>query len=250
MSLLDHVADVAFASSIPTDLILGTYTGTIISPAPAATPFTKTTTELAITTNIPESTFFQGIFSIDGGTTWVDFNGQIPNLTTPSMAALQTQMMYGHSAPGTLTLAADNWSYYNGTTTTSAPYTFLYKVVIFARPGQGDITAQPVVNPLNFSTAYNYQKISRDSAASITIPVGTATVNVSHNLGYVPKIRHYIENLSVAPTTDLYDFGYFASSDTRFNCSIDTTTVHYFFDNSDGVGDMTAKLYTRIYYDS
>lgn len=161
-------------------------------------------------------------------------------------------MMYGRSKAGTLTLTADNWSYYNGVGTTSAAYTFLYKVVIFARPGQGDITPQPVVQELNFSTAYNYQKIKRDSGpAAISIPAGaTANVDVTHDLGYIPKIRHYIENFSYAATTDLYDFGYFASQYILFNCSIDTTKVRYFFDNSGGAGAMTFNIYTRIYYDS
>lgn len=251
MSLLSNVANVAFASSIPMDLILGTYTGSLASPAPAASPFTKTTASVTITTNIAEKTFFQGIFSTDGGTTWLDFNAQIPNTTNPTNIALQTQMMYGYSQAGSLVLSADNWSYYNGTTTTSAAYTFLYKVVIFALPGQGNVTPQPVVNPLNFSTKYNYQKIARDSGpAAISLGIGTTTVNVTHNLGYIPKIRHYIDNFSFAATSNLYDFGYFASNYTLFNCSIDTTKVSYFFDNSGGAGPMTFNLYTRIYYDS
>jgi hypothetical protein len=241
---------IKYGGAYNTDLILGTYSGSIFSPAPAATPFTHTSTSVTIPTNIPETTFFQGVFSTDGGTTWLDLNSQTPNLTAPGLAVLQTQVMYGHSVLNGLVLTADNWSYYNGTTTTSASYTFLYKVVIFARPGQGDVTPQPVVQKVNFNTKNNYQKISRDSAANITLPVGTVTVNVAHNLGYIPKIRHYIEDFSYGPTTGLYDFGFYASQYTLFNCSIDTTQVSYFFDNSTGTGPLTAKLYTRIYYDS
>lgn len=242
-----------FDSLLATDRILGTYTGTINSPAPAAIAFTKTSTSTTITTNIPERTFFQGIFSIDGGVTWLDFNSQIPNITVPSRPALQTQMLYGYSLEGSLVITADNWSYYNGTTTTSASYLFVYKVALFARPNQGDITAQPVVQPLNFNTKYNYQKISRDSVGSVTIPTTTATITITHNLGYIPKIRHYVDNFiySGLGGNNLYDLGYFASQFVGINVYIDTTTVYYFIDNSYvGSVPITTTFYTRIYYDS
>lgn len=250
MALLDNVDKIAFASSIPSDLILGTYTGSFVAAAPATIPFTKTSTNFTINTGISEKTFFLGIFSTDGGTTWVDFNSNIPNISNPSVVALQTQMLYGRSKPNTLVLTADNWSYYNGSTTTSAAYTFQFKVVVYARPDQGNVTPQPVTQSLNFSTVYNYQKIFRDSVFPFTLPIGTSTLTLTHNLGYIPKIRGYIDNFSYATdTAALYDFGYF-SSQTLFDLYIDTTSVKYFFDNSSGVGNMTGTIYTRIYFDS
>lgn len=252
MSLLDHVQDVAFSSSIPTDLILGTYTGSVVAPAPAAIPFTKTSTSVTISTSIAEKTFFQGIFSTDGGVTWIDFNGQIPNNTNPATVALQTQMMYGRSVAGSLILTADNYSYFNGFITTVAAYTFLYKVVIFASPDQGDVTAQNVINPLNFDSRYNYQKISRDSVFPFSFPAGgTSSANIVHNLGYIPKVRSFVDNFSYLPgNISLYDFGYFMSEYLIFQMYISTTTLTYFIDNTAGVSPITGTLYTRIYYDN
>lgn len=251
MSLLDHVKDVAFAASIPTDMILGTFTGSLFSAAPSPTSTQKTTTTTAIATGIPEKTFFQGIFSTDNGVTWVDFNSNIVNSTNPSFVGLQTQMMYGRSAPGTLTLSADNWTYYNGTGYTSASYTFLYKVVLFARKDQGNVTPQPVAQQLAFSARYNYQKIFRDSIFPFSFAVGTTTAVLTHGLGYIPKVRSYVDNFSFADNTvSLYDFGYFLSQYNIFQLYMDETTVKYYIDNSSGSVPLTGTLYTRIYYDT
>jgi hypothetical protein len=251
MSLLDHVQDVAFAASIPTDLILGTFTGSLFSPAPAATSTQKTTVSTTVITNIPEKTFFQGIFSTDNGVTWLDFNSNIVNKTNPSFVGLQTQMMYGTSLPGSLVLYADNWTYYNGTGYTSASYTFLYKVVLFAQKGQGDVTPQPVRQPLNFSARYNYQKIFKDSIFPFNFPNITVDAVINHNLGYIPKVRTYVDNFSFADhPTALYDFGYFLSQYNIFQLYMDENTIHYFIDNSLNSGNISGTLYTRIYYDS
>lgn len=255
MALIDNVNDVAFASSIPTDLILGSYTGTLSATAPGLGFPQRTQTSTTVATGIEEKTFFQGIFSTDGGTTWLDFNSNIPNNTNPSFVGLQTQMMYGYIKSGSLIVAADNWNYYNGIGYSSAAYTFTYKVVLFARPSQGNITPQPVTQARNFSSFYNYQKIFRDSTFDFSLPVGTSTAILTHGLGYVPKIRTYVDNfyaggLVSTDTAALYDFGYFLSQYTIFQLYISTTTITYFIDNTGGAGPMTGTLYTRIYYDT
>jgi hypothetical protein len=251
MSLLDHVKDVAFAASIPTDMILGTFSGSLFASAPSPTTIQKTTTTTSIATGIPEKTFFQGVFSTDNGVTWVDFNSNIVNNTNPSFVGLQTQMMYGKSSIGTLTLSADNWTYYTGSGYTSASYTFLYKVVLFRRPNQGNVTPQPVAQPLNFSARYNYQKIFRDSVFPFDFAIGTTTATITHGLGYIPKVRSYVDNFSFADDiVSLYDFGYFLSQYNTFQLYMDEMTVNYYIDNSSGLSALTGTLYTRIYYDT
>jgi len=252
MSLLDNVDKVAFASSIPTDLMLGSFSGSLSSPSPGSTLFpSKTSTSVTITTGISEKTLFQGVFSTDGGTTWCDFNSNIA-ARLGSFSNLQTQMMYGYSKANSLTLTADNWNVTSdGTHWNGSAYTFMYKVVLFNRPGQGDVTPQPLVESLNFSAQYNYQKIFRDSTFDFTFPVGTNTATITHNLGYVPKFRCYIDNFSSGLAPDnaaLMDYGYFISQFSIFQCYADTTTIKYFVDNSGGVSALTGTLYTRIYY--
>lgn len=250
MALLDNISQIAFTSLIPTDLILGTYTGSLLSTAPTATLFpAKTTSSATIATGIPEKTFFQGVFSTDNGVTWVDFNSN-KVLTLGTFANLQTQMMYGVSQAGTLTLNADNWNQTaNGSSYTANAYTFLYKVVLFAMPGQGNVTPQLVGQATNFNAKYNYQKIFRDSKFDFNLPIGTTSSVITHNLGYIPKIRTYVNDLSFHTSTGLYDFGYFISQYTIFQITITTTKITYFIDNSSGATNMTGTMYTRIYYD-
>jgi hypothetical protein len=251
MALLDHVDQVAFASSIPTDLLLGTFSGSVVATAPSVGFFpTKTTATVTIPTGINEKTLFQGVFSIDGGTTWCDFNSN-KSITLGSVSNLQTQMMYGTSKPGILTLNADNWSVTSDAVNYSgSAYTFMYKVVLFARANQGDISAQPVVQQRNFSSFTNYQKIYRDTVANVSFPAGTAsTGTITHDLGYVPKIRSYVDNFSKASdTTALYDFGYFLSQFVIYQIYMDTSKIYYYVDNTAGVSPATGTFYTRIYF--
>lgn len=242
---------IQFGSMFATDQILGTYTGTLNVAAPASAAFAqKATANTTITTNIPEKTFFQGIFSIDGGVNWVDFNSN-KAVTLGSFANLQTQVMYGYSKAGSLTLVADNWSQTsNGSSFSGSAYTFQYKVVIFARPGQGDVTPQPVTQQRSFSSKYNYQKIFRDSVFPFSFPVGTSTATLTHNLGYIPKFRSYVDNMSsnVPDTTALVDFGYLVYTYVAFQIYMDTTTINYSINNG-GTSAITGTLYTRIYFD-
>jgi hypothetical protein len=128
----------------------------------------------------------------------------------------------------------------------------MYKVVLFARPGQGNITTQSLAQPLNFSARYNYQKIKFDSTYDFSFPSGTSTATLNHGLGYIPKIRSYIDNFSSGSSPDstaLMDFGYFLSQFTAFQLYMDTNNIYYTVNNS-GVSSLTGTLYTRVYYDS
>jgi hypothetical protein len=250
MALLDHVKDIAFASRIPVDQILGTFSGSLSVNATSTTTFPdKVSASTTVTTNIPERTFFQGVFSTDNGVTWVDFNSN-RSIQLGGFANLQTQMVYGRSLPGQLVITGDNWNRTSdGITFTASPVTFLFKVVLFAMPGQGNITPQPAAQQRNFNSQLNYQKIFTDTPANFSWPIGATTATLNHNLGYVPKYRLYISNFSfAADNTALYDFGYFVSQYTIFQAWSDNNTLSLYFDNSSGAGPMTGTIYVRIYY--
>lgn len=250
MALLDNIDQVAWTSLVQSDLILGTFTGSVAVPAPTTALFpNKVTGSTTIATGINEKTFFQGVFSVDGGVTWCDFNSNV-TLTSGSFVNLQTQMMYGASSVGTLTLYADNWTQTsNGINYSGSAYTFQYKVVLFAKPDQGDVTPQPVTQQRNFSSFYNYQKIYRDYTSNFSYAVGASTGVITHGLGYVPKVRMYVDNFSPASNTSaLYDLGYYLSQFVKYQVYLDSTTINFYIDNSAGVAPITGTLYARVYY--
>jgi hypothetical protein len=243
-----------FHSGYKIDQILGTYTGSLYNPAPAANPFTCNTVSVDISTNINDTTFFQGIYSINGGGTWNDLNCHIPNLSTPSVPAFQTQTMYARSLPNILRLYSDNWSYYNGSTTTSSDYTFLYKVIIFAKSNQGLVTPQPIGSKFHFNSAYNYQKIAVDDVRTVTIPnTGTnTTISVPHNLNYIPKVRSFMENWIDGMGTlqpGLVDWGWWSSASLADNWRLDTNNVYYDTIASAFGANQTMTFHTRVYFD-
>lgn len=228
-----------FASFIPIDKIIGTYTGSFVSPAPTSGGGTTTTT-FPITTNIPTSTFFQGIYSIDNGVTWNDFcNNQLvlpPGIFFPFFSVI------GKSTANTMTIKAIN--NYNYNTSSSSSYTVLFKVALIARPDQGIITPQPIGTNTFFNSKYNYQKILSDTINNITISSGSQSFTIPHNLGYIPKIRPFIfSNIDSSMNEAVNSFL------GRPDIKIDTNNVYFTF-NAPFTGWTTGKLYMRIYYDN
>lgn len=251
MSLIDNIEKVALTTTLPSDLILGTYEGSISVAAPGATVLfpTMTTNSNTFATGINEKTLFQGIFSVDGGTTWSDFNSSTP-VQLGSWLNLQTQLAYAKINAGSFTVIAENWSRTSdGTNFSGSAYTFMYKVVLFAKMTQGDVEPQAFLQPRTFNSAYNYQKIYRENVYNFVFPVGTSLLILNHNLGYVPKIRMFVDNFSNASDTSaLYDFGYFVSQFPKYQVYLDTTTFNVYVDNSLGIAPMTGTFYTRMYY--
>lgn len=181
---------VALHMSIPdylVDNIIGIHTGsfTVSAPTDLSSPTTATDT---FTTGFGDSCLFQGVFSTDSGSTWNDFGVMIPNLTTAGQPVLQTVTCYGWiDSSGILT--ANGVNYYDYVHSTSQSYTIQYKVVFFAKDTQGSITPLSTNEILQYNSAYNYQKIDlKGSFANAS----TATT-VSHNLGYIPKVRSWID---------------------------------------------------------
>lgn len=253
MSLTSNIQDVEFSSAFDIDKIIGTFEGSFSAPSGAAP---ERTTQ-SITTSIPESTLFQGIFSVDGGSDWHDFGADILS------GSLLNVTVSGRSNSDTFSVVADNFTAGGGATT----YTVLYKVALIAKPNQGTITPQPVGADIIFDSRLNYQKIVSDVMRSISIPNASEGIEVfAHSLGYIPKVRSFIEIDSAygadAPA-GLYESVHFArlafgAGATAPNPNFQTTSGIYLDDinasivlkNNTGRGNFSGTLFMRIYYDA
>lgn len=172
-----------FHSGYGIDQIIGTYTGSFVAVAPAPLGAPQRTT-FVITTNIPESTFFQGIYSVDGGNKWYKFN------TDTSSSVLGSEVnVYGGSNPDTFTLTA-----VNSTGSSPTAFTVMYRVALIAKPDQGTIDPQPTASNIVFNSRENYLKIVLDGTANISLGVGGTTRQAFvHGLGYFTQAIAYLE---------------------------------------------------------
>lgn len=237
---------VYFASQYPIDKVLGTFEGSFTASAGGS----PTRTTESISTSIPESTLFQGIFSIDGGTTWRDFGKWL-------QAGLNIDV-FGRSTANTLAVIADNFS---------SSVTVMYKVALIAKPNQGDITPQPAGADIIFDSRLNYQKVLLDEARAISITNGNqGTESFTHSLGYIPKVRSFIEissSYGANTPAGLYETGHFAleafsagatASGSNFESTsgvqLTTSVARAVLKNSTGRGNFSGTLFMRIYYDA
>lgn len=216
---------IVFASSIATDKLLGSYTNSFTSGN--STPGTTTTTTDTKVTNIADTTFVVGIFTIDGGTTW---NGMETDINhSDAQGDIQ---VFAQSSSGIVQVVAKN------TRNASAPvgtwsFTVQYKIMLIAKSDQGTVTPQPIGGNVYFDSRKNYQKIAFDTFQTIS---GTDTVTTfTHNLGYIPRVRVFYETAGV-----LRIRGGITSSRTDITTSTVTVTM---------AGTIAStKLYARIYY--
>jgi hypothetical protein len=220
-----NASSVVYASSIATDKLLGSYTNSFTSTN--STPGTTTTTTDTKVTNIADTTFVVGIFSIDSGTTWnameadinhSDSNGDISVFAQSSSGIVQViaKNIRNSSAP------AGTWT-----------FTVQYKIMLIAKSDQGTVTPQPIGGNVYFDSRKNYQKIALDTFQTIS---GTNTVTTfTHNLGYIPRVRIFYETAGVMRIR-----GGISSSRTDITTSTVTVTM---------AGTIAStKLYARIYY--
>lgn len=149
------------------DQILGTYSGSLTISGTGST-FTFVTYDISAHT-LGEKCFVKGIISFDSGTSWQDAGwiGRIP------VSPFQSSIIIPAVSDGNVLIGASN----NG-----VAFGIMYKLFIFARPGQGpqNPPSTPVLNKTTFSSKYNYQKIAFD--------VSTFSSSFAHNLGYIPKV--------------------------------------------------------------
>lgn len=179
------------------DQIIGIYTGSFIVGSPPIGG--SSTASDTFTTGFGDSCLFQGIFSIDAGSSWNDFGTYRPNLTTAGQPVLQTTTCYGMVSPtGVFTATAKNW--YDNVHASGASYTVRYKVLFIAKETQGIITPIATSEILYYTSKYNYQKYLPANGSSFASTSGTTTI--AHNLGYVPKVRAWFSPTSTSNNAD------------------------------------------------
>lgn len=235
-----------YFSKYGVDQIIGTFTDSFSVRAPTALEGTITVTT-AFNTNINESTFFKGIYSVDGGTTWNDFQSyQVvrPNTSTPAFP----MQLYGRSNANVFTISADNsWDYTAGT---SYSYSVIYKVALIAKPTQGTITPQPNANISYFKSGDNYQKVLFDFHEDFSVaPFGTHTFSFPHNLGRIPIVRIYRETTNSEDPVFAPSGLYQAARGGFSNHYITTTDIFYTYTAVNSVANDIGTVFARVYAD-
>lgn len=167
------------------DNIIGIHTGSFSISAPTSSGVYTTATN-SFSTGFGDTCLFQGVFSTDGGTTWNDFGAMKPNLTTAGEPVLQTVTCYGY-VESNGTFIATGLNYYDNVHSSGTAYTIQYKVAFLAKDNQGAVTPLATNEILQYDSAYNFQKVF--SSGSYTN--GSSSHTVTHNLGYVPKVREW-----------------------------------------------------------
>lgn len=198
MSITDRTAINMAVPAYKVDQIIGIKTGSF-SIVAATVGSQEKFASAAFDTGFGDSCFFQGVFSTDSGASWNDFGVYRPNLTTPGQPVLQTVTCYGIVSPaGVFTAAGVNW--WDNVHATSSVYTIQYKVAFLAKETQGFITPIPTSESLYYSSEFNYQKYLLSLASSF--PSTTGSTPITHNLGYVPKVRAFFSPTSTSNNAD------------------------------------------------
>lgn len=186
------------APAYKVDQIIGIKTGSFSIAAATLGSQEKFATD-TFDTGFGDSCFFQGIFSTDSGASWNDFGVYRPNLTTPGQPVLQTTTCYGIVSPtGVFTAAGVNW--WDIVHATSSVYTIQYKVAFIAKDTQGAITPITTNETVYYSSRYNYQKYLPSLSSSFSSTTGSTPI--THNLGYVPKVRGFFSPTSTSNNAD------------------------------------------------
>lgn len=225
------------------DQIIGVTTGTLTTGVPTAIS-SPATAVANFAHGFGDSAYFAGIFTADGGTTWNDFGAQIPVISL-GVPVFDTVGCNAVCDATNLTITAS--SYYNYTAGTGAAATVTYKAYLFAK----NVMAQPV-NPLptaeilQYSSAFNYQKIFAKGTVNLTVANGfTGSVSVIHDLGYIPKVRAYRTD-SGSPTI-LRPVSNGAVSDPQVE--ITNTVLTFYADNTGFGAGINTDIQYRIYLD-
>lgn len=230
------------------DNIIGIHNGSFSIAAPTLATF-KTNASDPFITGFNDTCLFEGIFSVDGGTTWNDFGVNVPNLTTPTAPVLQTVTCQGYISPaGVFTAYSSN--FYDLVHSVGTAYTIQYKVVFFAKDNQGSINPIPTKQILVYESVSNFQKIYLKGS----VPDTGGIIPINHNLGYVPKVRAWF----VTPTTfgtavanSLYTYDWVTgggATNTAY-VNVDTSVVDFTSLVTVGLVSSATIIY-RIYLDT
>lgn len=176
------------------DKIIGILSGSFSVAQPTAISSPKSATDTQ-TTGFNDTCFYQGIYSVDSGTTWNDFGTMVPNLTTPANPVFQTVLCDGYSLGNTFVANGTNW--YDLVHSSGTAYTILYKVALIAKNSQTSIIPIATNENLKYLAKYNNWKIYTSDIIPFNTTSGSSkTAVVTHPLGYVPRVRAYYQETS------------------------------------------------------
>ena len=237
----------------PIDQIIGVFSGSLSLGAPSASPGYTTASDPKAH-NFGDSCYFQGIFSTDGGTTWNDFGAQTPNLAAP-FPQFQTVDVEAYSDGTNLNVQAVNWydvSHGLGTARTAA-----YKVYALAKNTMAlPITPIATNQKLAYSSAVNFQKIFLKDSVSISVSGGSSgsSAPITHNLGYVPRIRaFFIDSSNQAFALNQWKplvSGGSPQTVPQIEAHITTTMLTFSYDGTGlGAPSLSGTIDYRIYLD-
>lgn len=231
-NLLANYSKVEYTSYFQSDMIIGIHTGSFTVSAPSIG--SKTTATDIFVTGFGTSCYFQGIFSTDGGTTWNDFGVYQPNLTTPGQPVLQTVTCRGYvTTGGTFTAVGINW--YDLVHSSGTSKTIQYKVAFFAKQGQGSITPLPYTQKTQLDSRINIQKIYLDDTFAAST---TANTTITHNLGYIPKVRSFfeptsstsgVEGVATVPVGAMTTLDWFTGAGSGLSADVEITSSNVTF---------------------
>lgn len=239
-----------FSSALPIDKVIATFTGSFTVPAPTSDEFEKIVSH-SISTKIPESTFFQLIYSIDGGTTWSDSGFSVRRGGSDSFYVI------GRSNADTFTVMAFNRFDYSANI--GFTRTMQYKLVLFEKTDQGEIPQGQYGGKTYFDSRLNYQKIKLSEARAFSVANNSsAGYDFTHNLGYIPRVRVFIEtnNSFVNMPAGMYNFmpysrKVFSADNTQIApVSMSNTNLNVRIANLGGGGSISGTLHARVYYDA
>lgn len=246
MSIADHTAIAMAVPAYDTDKIIGVLEGSLACSAPAAFSFSSANT--THDTGFGEACLFQGIFSMDGGTTWNDFGAQLPDTSDSSFVQPQTLDCNATMLDGDLRVVATNW--YNSVASTSTARTATYKVALYTRKNQGDIERLPISQVLAYRTSRNFQKIAFDDSVAFSLSTSDdQTATVLHNLGYIPRVRAFFVRDDNGRVVPLGFVDAAAGEDYYVEVRVDTTTVTFFQDASFASMNVAGRIEYRVYLD-
>ena len=224
------------------DQIIGVFTNTLSLAAPTSAGGYTSATDVRAH-GFGDSAYFEGIFTTDGGTTWNTFGSQTPTLGAPG-PTFQTVDSFA-----TVDITNVNVSIFNSydySHSIGNAYTVTYKIYLIAKNTMAK-AIKPIAtsNKLLYASKYNYQKIFLKGTVALSVGAGTTGTStlITHNLGYVPKIRAYYYNLATSSTT-VNRFG------QEPQTQITSTTLQFYSDQSGFRTGINYSIDYRIYLDS
>jgi hypothetical protein len=140
-------------------------------------------------------------------------------------------------------------SYYNLVAGTGTNRDFEYKIVLFSKNQQGELTPIPTEESQRYSSQYNFQKIYMQDEIPFNLTSGASqSSTIIHDLGYEPKVRAWFNTGSrIYPIQ--YVVGTLVSNQYNIECRITDTTVQFFIDAARSGLTQTGNIEYRIYLD-